>query len=412
VVRDYRTIIAMDASEVPRREALTAVAVGFAALASAMGVGRFAFTPLFPLMQDSSGVTLAQGAWLASVNYLGYLLGAVMSFALPLPPRAAVRWGLLAVAASTVSMAFANALPLWLLLRLIAGVASAWVLVGASAWALPLLARHGQLRWSGWLYAGVGAGMCLAGLAALVVGAVGAAAGWAWIGLGAAAAGVTAVAWRPLATIGAAAAPPSSAGLGRLDVSGWTLVVCYGVFGFGYILPATFIPAMARAVVADPKVFAWAWPLFGFAAALSTITLAHLSRNPRPRTAAGLSLIVMAAGTCLPVLRGGLVALCVAAVLVGGTFMVATMTCMQEAHRIGGQAAGRLIGAMTAAFALGQLAGPLTVTASGPIGEAIARPAAAAAALLLLAGTVLLVQRAPISRPEGRDATDVQESAR
>jgi predicted MFS family arabinose efflux permease len=394
----------MDASEASRREALAAAAVGCAALASAMGIGRFAFTPLLPLMQDSSGLTLGQGASLASANYLGYLLGAVLSFALPLAPRAAARWGLAAVAASTVSMPLADAFPYWLLLRLIAGVASAWVLVGASAWVLPLLARHGQLRWSGWVYAGVGAGMCLAGLAALAVGAVGATADWAWIGLGAVALAVTALAWRPLATLGTAAVPSPRARLGRLDIAGWTLVLCYGVFGFGYILPATFIPAMARAVVADPKVFAWAWPLFGTAAAVSTIALAHARSNPRPRVAAGWSFIVMAIGTLLPVVRGGLEALCVAAVLVGGTFMVATMACLQEAHRIGGHAAGRLIGAMTAAFALGQLAGPLTVKASGPIGEAIARPGAVAAALLLLAGAVLLLQREYPRLAEGAPA--------
>lgn len=379
----------MDASGVSWREARSVAAVGFAALASAMGIGRFAFTPLFPLMQDSAGVTLAQGTGLASANYLGYLVGAVASFVLPLPPRAAMRWGLLAVAASTASMPLADSLLAWMCLRLVAGAASAWVLVGASAWALPLLARHGRLRWSGWLYAGVGAGICLAGLTALVAGALGAGAGQAWLALGAAAAAVTALAWHPAATIGVAAPAPAR-GMVRLGSAGWSLVACYGIFGFGYILPATFIPAMARAVVADPTVFAWAWPLFGFSAALSTIVLAQLPRAPSPRAAAGSSFIVMAVGICLPVLHGGLTALCIGAVLVGGTFMVATTACLQEAHRIGGHAAGRLIGAMTAAFALGQLAGPLTVTASGPIAAAIARPGTIAAGLLVVAAAVLL----------------------
>ena len=50
---------------------------GLAALAVAMGIGRFAFTPMLPMMQDDAGVSLAQGGYLASANYLGYLAGAL-----------------------------------------------------------------------------------------------------------------------------------------------------------------------------------------------------------------------------------------------------------------------------------------------------------------------------------------------
>ena len=53
------------------------------------------------------------------------------------------------------------------------------------------------------------------------------------------------------------------------------LVVCYGVLGFGYILPATFLPALAREVVDDPRLFGLAWPIFGVAAALSTVATAR-----------------------------------------------------------------------------------------------------------------------------------------
>ena len=45
---------------------------GLVALATAMGIGRFAFTPLLPMMQEH-GLTVAQGGWLASANYVGYL---------------------------------------------------------------------------------------------------------------------------------------------------------------------------------------------------------------------------------------------------------------------------------------------------------------------------------------------------
>jgi len=114
-----------------------------------MGIGRFAFTPLLPLMQHEGGIALAQGASLAAANYLGYLVGALACMVVsPAPHRAAVT-GLLAVAPLTAGMGLSETFGVWFALRLLAGAASAFVLVGVSAWALPLLAAEGRPSWSG-----------------------------------------------------------------------------------------------------------------------------------------------------------------------------------------------------------------------------------------------------------------------
>ena len=52
-------------------------ATGLVCLAVAMGLGRFAFTPLLPMMLHDGLLDLRQGSYLASINYLGYLLGAL-----------------------------------------------------------------------------------------------------------------------------------------------------------------------------------------------------------------------------------------------------------------------------------------------------------------------------------------------
>jgi hypothetical protein len=128
----------------------------------------------------------------------------------------------------------------------------------------------------------------------------------------------------------------------------------------------------------------------------------------RPRIVAGWSLVVMALGVLLTAVGGSLATLCAAAVCVGGTFMIATMSCLQEARRIGGDAPGRLIAAMTAAFAVGQLVGPLTVGSSNSVGHALALPSAIAAGVLLLAGAILLGLRSE-SRPAHVPAIDSGE---
>jgi predicted MFS family arabinose efflux permease len=137
------------------------------------------------------------------------------------------------------------------------------------------------------------------------------------------------------------------------------VVVCYGVLGFGYILPATFLPALAREVVDDPQLFGLAWPVFGVAAALSTIATARLFGRANRLRVWAVGHLLMAAGVTLPSVWLAPVTIAIAALLVGSTFMVVTMIGMQEARAWAPANPTALLGLMTAAFAIGQLAGPV-----------------------------------------------------
>ena len=76
----------------PRSDSALTVAVsGLAALAVAMGIGRFAFTPILPMMQADHGISVAQGGWLASANYLGYLAGSLFAMHPNIAGRTAMR---------------------------------------------------------------------------------------------------------------------------------------------------------------------------------------------------------------------------------------------------------------------------------------------------------------------------------
>lgn len=364
--------------------------LGLASLAAAMGIGRFAFTPLLPLMQQHNGISLTQGAWLATANYIGYLAGALASLAWMPTARRSMRLGLLAVAIATAAMALGQNQAVWLTLRFLAGAASALVLVGGSAWALGMLAHAGRPDLSGWVFSGVGFGVALAGLVVLAVAAAGSLPWVAWLALGACALGVAIAGWRLWSSAPPAPAAPARAA--RLGAAQWALVTAYGGFGFGYIIPATFLPAMARTLVADPLIFGWAWPLFGAAAAASTILVTRSFHSTPPRTVAIWSLAVMSMGVLVPALSPTLGAIVVSALCVGGTFMVMTMAGIQEGRRISKGPPARLIAAMTAAFAVGQLLGPVLVSiwpaADNPvlISSVLAAAVLLASALTLAAG--------------------------
>src|SRR5213595_1775561 len=88
-----------------RGPSATAVALaGLTALAVAMGIGRFAFTPILPLMQQDAGLSVAGGGWLASANYLGYLVGALSAMGLRIRPATATRGGLVLIGLATLGM--------------------------------------------------------------------------------------------------------------------------------------------------------------------------------------------------------------------------------------------------------------------------------------------------------------------
>lgn len=359
---------------------------GLTALAIAIGIGRFAFTPLLPLMEDDAGLSIAAGGWLASANYLGYLIGALTAVRLNISAEKMIRAGLALIIVTTLAMGVADDFSLWIAMRTLSGIASAWVLVFVSAWSLAKLAQWVRPALSGVVFAGVGVGIAVAGGLVLVLMYAGTSSQLAWIVCGVLALAASAVIWPMFRAEQTTAAVSGTTLRARIqwNSNSVRLIFCYGAFGFGYIIPATFVPAMAKQIVPDPLVFGWSWPVFGAAAALSTLAAVALRGSGNNRRLWIASHLVMAAGVVFPVLWSDVTGILFAAILVGGTFMVTTMVAIEEGRRVGGVHAKELIAAMTAAFAAGQIIGPiaasLTVSMTGDLSVA-----------LLTGGVVLII---------------------
>lgn len=344
-------------------------AAAMISLAVAMGVGRFAFTPLFPLMVRHGLLESQSGALLAASNYLGYLIGALVAARLRVKSSLLLVLGLVGTVAVTAAVGFTSSIASWAILRFIAGVLSAWTLVATSAWGLGWLAAFGHPHLAGAIFAGVGLGIAAAGLFCLVVAGSEMSPLTMWVELAFLAAIAVvlplAVSWRLPAPIVGAETPPQQGSLRASPSNTGGLIACYTLFGFGYILPATYLPAIARQLVDDPQVFGWAWPLFGMAAALSTVVVSWGLKKANRLNVWAASHLVMAAGVLLPSIWATLASIVISALLVGGTFMVITMVGMQEARsRVQGNATW-VLGRMTAGFAFGQLMGPVASAAIG-----------------------------------------------
>ncbi|MHA1571245.1 MAG: YbfB/YjiJ family MFS transporter [Alphaproteobacteria bacterium] len=344
----------------PKTSVFRITLVGLVSLAIAMGIGRFAFTPLLPLMRDEGLASIAEGGLLASVHFLGYWLGAVFAVRLRYAPKATLRLSLITIGFCTLGMGVTDSFGIWLMLRWLSGVCSAFALVLVGNYYIKHLADVGRARMQGWVFSGVGAGIAVAGLGVLAIMAshIGSAPSWQIFGV------VTIVA---VFAVCARMGPEIPAT--RLDTQArksppspliWSVVIAYGAAGIGYIIPATYLPVMAREIVQSPLVFGLSWPIFGAAAFISTLLAARLQGRFSNRRIWAASQLVMAVGLVLPVIYPHIVTIIVAGVCVGGTFMIITMMGIREAHRIAPpHDVMRHIAVMTASFATGQMIGPV-----------------------------------------------------
>jgi MFS family permease len=361
-------------------------------LAIAMGVGRFAFTPMFPLMVRDGLLNNENGTLLAASNYLGYLLGAMLAGRIKMKPSFLLVFGLLSTAALTGAVGWTSSVFVWVLLRFVAGIMSAWTLVATSAWGLAWLAAIRRQHLAGTIFAGVGLGIAAVGVFCAVTAQFAVPAVKMWIDLALLAGILALFPWivsaqlpSAISNVGGATQPSSSSNPPSNTMG---LVICYSLFGFGYILPATYLPAQARQLVKDPNVFVWAWPIFGLAAAASTVFVSlKLKRANRMQVWAAAHFL-MAIGVLSPVAWHSITSICMAALLVGGTFMVVTMVAMQEARARAEASATMVLSRMTAGFALGQLLGPVIF---GILGYFSANASAALNQGLELASAALFV---------------------
>lgn len=361
-------------------------------MASAMGIGRFAYTPLLPEMVAQYNWSFATAGDLASANFIGYLVGAILAPTITASRNIRI-WlaaALMASAVTTYLGAEANSFNVWLGVRFLSGVASAFCLVAVTTHLMFVLASERQERFGNVHFAGVGLGILICMLSVYGGGDV----STQWARLGALSAGLMAIAWF---LIGKHQFQPIPAGPRQsfsldFDWTLWRLIIGYGFFGFGYVVAATFVVAMAQRLDTPgidvrsvwtavglafvPSVYLWQWIANRFGL-LKTLKLAYL---------------VEAVGVVLAGLSGSYPGLLLACILLGGTFGAITALGLSAARAAAPSRVAFAVSAMTVAFSLGQLLGPAV---SGRMADANGNFAMAS-----LLAAVLLVAAAALVRPQ------------
>ncbi len=339
-----------------------------------MGIGRFAFTPLLPMMLHDQVIDLHAASWLASANYVGYLVGALLctfqpliwrkfSFLAPVQPARCVRAGLVATCLLTLGMAIP--LPvLWPVLRFAAGVASALVFVYTSGWCLARLSRLNVPSMGGMIYTGPGGGIVLSGLIATAMVAVQWTSAAGWLIFGTLAVVLTVGVWpifkhhaddSPQApSVTTASTPVVTAGHTEVAL----LALAYGLAGFGYIITATFLPVIARSALPGSAWLDLFWPILGLGVIIGALVASRIPAGGDRRKLLAFCYVLQALGVITSVLWPTLPGFAVGSLLLGLPFTAITFFAMQEVRRIRPWAAPSFMGLLTAIYGLGQIAGP------------------------------------------------------
>lgn len=355
---------------------------GAGGLVAAMGVGRFAFTPLLPVMESDHALTSSGGALVATANYAGYLVGAA---ALAVRPRMNTTlhlraWAVLLIVSEAL-MAVVSGVGAFSGLRFVAGVASAVIFVGCIS-TVTAARRHGAS--TSVTFSGVGIGIALSGA---VVAAIGGRLDWQNLWLVSAA--LTAVFLVPMLVTDVepeAATVPAHHDRSAAHRLTWRfLLVSYFLEGVGYIVIGTFLVAAVSAGSSAGEVGPLVWVVVGVAAAPSVARWSRCARRFGAHRVLVIALVVQAVGAVLPAVSSSPVVAVIAAAMFGSTFLGVVAVTMAVGSAL---PVARTAAILTAVYGVGQMLGPLVVAPM--IGSSYAVAFAAAAGVLVIAAVAAL----------------------
>jgi predicted MFS family arabinose efflux permease len=371
------------------------LASGAFSLLLGMGVARFAYTPLLPQMQEQAGLGLAEAGWLAAINYVGYLSGAVVASLISDPAlrNRLYRVGMVVAVLTTAMMGITTDPTVWAVSRYLAGLSTATASLLGTGLILNWLIVHDHRGELGIPFAGIGLG--IAGSAAAVAlmnrwGLDWREQWYAFTAIGFVLL-VPALRWMPAPERGTVTrsghsmqdAPPSAAFL-RL------LMAAYFCAGVGYVVSATFIVAIVDRLPGVAGHGTLVFLFIGLGAAPASVISDLVARRMGEVNALILAAVLQIAGILLPVLGNGLLPALLGAALFGATVMGIVSLVLTMAGRYYPTSPARMMGKMTLSYGIAQVIAP-AVTGSLAMHLGSYRDGLYLAAVVMAIGALLLV---------------------
>ncbi|RTE64411.1 YbfB/YjiJ family MFS transporter [Amphritea opalescens] len=377
------------------KQHLKVLGSGLLGLILTIGIARFCYTTLLPVMQSEAGLSDLAGGYLATINYIGYMCGAVLAATvgnLKTKDRL-YRAGLITAVITTLGMAFTDNIWLWGVLRFFSGLSSASGMLISAGLIMNWLLRHGHRPELGIHYAGAGLGIIVSGLAAeLMLGHL----DWhdQWLAVGIIGSLIAIPAWRWLprpdtshqtkAGVPLQDNPPSRRWL-------FLLGIMYFCAGYAYVISATFLVAIVEAQPGLQGEGQIVWIFVGLSATPAVILWDRFARQQGELNALLLAFLIQIVGIILPVVSDNLWVALLSAMLYGGSFIGIVSLVLAMAGRFYPTKPAKLMGKLTLLYGIAQIGAPAIAGIIADRGGSYADSLYIAAAISVLGAGMILI---------------------
>lgn len=327
---------------------------GLGALLLGIGIGRFGYTPLMPVLIEQRWLSVGDAGYLGATNLFGYVFGSLMAATLArlVPPARLTRLCMLAIAISLLACALPWGFVWFAPWRFLAGFTGGLLMVGAVPLVLSRAPVAQRGRTNGIIFTGVGSGIIVSGALVPALEDFGPSA--IWIGMGLLALAIAMLTWKQWDSDAALPPPPAEAIPARvftLPVA--LLLIAYTLDSAGFIPHTVFLADyVARGLERGVAAGGFTWVLFGIGALCGPLLVGFAAEwFGFYRSIIGV-LAIKSAAIAIPLVSQHPLALAVSAIAVGMmTPGISALASGRVAELVGFGAHRRVWGWLTAGFA-------------------------------------------------------------
>lgn len=347
------------------KQAYKQLVLSMLALMIAMSISRFAYTPILPFMQQDTSMNNQNAGLLATFNYLGYLMGAIIPMFITIKSKVFdLKLYVMINVISVILMGFSEHFLIWSVLRIIAGIMSGTIFVVASNVALEALRMANKQSISGILYSAVGIGIFSSSIFIfLYTQAQTWKATWIILGVVALMAGIiilTSMKDNPsISKHSTSSNQNQGKALNRAFIIPFS--IAYFFEGAGYIVTGTFLVALIKTIPAYADYAALSWMFVGLGAMPATLIWSLFAEKIGYKKAIYSALILQIISVGLPIFSHHMLGLIVASMLFGATFLGLTTLFMSKSQELMYHTNQKLnlVSLLTVIYSVGQMIAPM-----------------------------------------------------
>lgn len=335
------------------------ILTGIAALTIAVGIGRFSYTPILPYMISELNLTTTEAGLIASSNYLGYLLGSLIPIFPQFPKniRSIFIYSIFISIISLFAMGLTNIFEVFILIRFIHGIFSAFVLILGTSLIVSQVQKKGKIFLGTAHFSGVGLGMALSAIVVSYLGFLNFTWDELWFSIGILAIMLSfqIIKFTPIQK---AEVKYNLKSKNKTSLGFSLITISYGLYGFGYVAFGTFISTMSRLTPGLEKTEPFVWFVVGVTGIPSVFFWNWFGSKIGNDIGLFLANLILGLGVLFSVLINNELGIFISCILFGLSFVPITSMCLLEGQK---RFSGSFIvstAILTFSFSIGQMIGP------------------------------------------------------